>query len=79
MTEHGTVIRYSGARGFGWIAPEHGGKKVYFHIRNVASTRGFSDAAIQPGERVAFKRTLCAKGWQAKPVRIVRESEVAAL
>lgn len=76
-TERGTVTMYSGARGFGWIAPEGGGGNVFFHVRNLASRKGFNDTAILPGERVAFQRQACAKGIHACPVRIIKDKGVA--
>ncbi len=72
-TERGMVTMYSGARGFGWIKPERGGENVFFHVSNLASTKGFNDTAILPGEHVAFQRQACAKGIHACPVRIIKE------
>ncbi len=78
VIERGRITMYSGARGFGWIAPERGGENLFFHVRNLASTKGFNDAAILPGERVAFKRQDCAKGCHASAVRIIKDSGATA-
>ncbi len=77
-TERGRITMYSGARGFGWIAPERGGENIFFHVRNLAATKGFNEASIHPGERVAFKRQECAKGIQASPVRIIKDRGATA-
>jgi cold shock protein len=64
----GTVKWFNPAKGFGFIAPEGGGKDVFVHQ---SAIEGFDDKDLSEGQRVEFESELAAKGPQATRVRPV--------
>jgi cold shock protein len=64
----GTVKWFNPAKGFGFIAPEGGGKDVFVHQ---SAIEGFDNKDLAEGQRVEFESELAAKGPQATRVRPV--------
>ncbi len=58
----GTVKWFNDAKGYGFIAPEDGGKDLFVHHSNVGGT-GFKTLA--EGAKVEFERREGAKGPEA--------------
>jgi len=61
----GTVKWFNEAKGFGFIAPEDGGKDVFVHFSGIAGD-GFKTLA--EGQRVQFESKEGPKGLQAVEV-----------
>ena len=60
----GTVVRWLAARGFGWIAPDAGGRGVFVHATSLERGTG-----LKVGERVQYLTVKDAKGARAVGVR----------
>jgi CspA family cold shock protein len=63
--ESGTVKWFNEAKGYGFIAPEDGGKDVFVHHSNIEAT-GFK--TLTEGAKVEFERAEGEKGPEAKNV-----------
>jgi cold shock protein len=61
----GTVKWFNDQKGYGFIAPEDGGKDVFVHHSAIAGS-GFKTLA--EGAKVEFERAEGAKGPEAKNV-----------
>jgi CspA family cold shock protein len=64
----GTVKWFNAAKGFGFIAPEDGGKDVFVHH---SAIQGNGNNELTEGQRVEFESEQGAKGPQATRVRPV--------
>ena len=62
----GTVKWFNNSKGFGFIAPEGGGKDVFVHQSAIAE-RGFR--SLDEGDRVEFQIEQGPKGPEAKDVK----------
>ena len=62
----GTVKWFDESKGFGFIAPEDGGKDVFVHYSSIRDTGGFRTLA--EGQKVEFSITEGQKGLQATDV-----------
>ena len=64
----GQVKFFNTTKGFGFIAPEGGGKDVFVHMTAVqaAGLRGLNE-----GQRVSFDVTTGPKGQQASNIRAI--------
>ena len=62
----GTVSKFMDEKGFGFIAPDDGGKDVFVHHSDIQMD-GFK--SLRPGQRVQFDLKQEAKGPKAANVR----------
>lgn len=67
-TQNGTVKWFNDGRGFGFIAPDGGGKDLFAHFREIQDG-GFK--TLTENQRVQFEVTQGAKGPQASNIRAV--------
>jgi CspA family cold shock protein len=61
----GKVARFMDQKGFGFIAPDDGGKDLFVHINEVEGGQ------LQEGDSVEFDETDSPKGKQASNVKVV--------
>ena len=67
-TEAGTVKWFNDSKGFGFIAPETGGKDLFAHFKEI---RGDGFKSLSKGQRVTYEVTQGQKGLQASNIRVV--------
>jgi CspA family cold shock protein len=65
-TETGTVKWFNEGKGYGFIAPDNGGKDLFAHFKEIQGT-GFKTLA--ENQRVEFEVTQGQKGPQASRIR----------
>ena len=66
-TETGTVKWFNESKGYGFIAPDDGGKDLFAHFREIHGGDGYKTLA--ENARVLFQVTQGAKGPQASNIR----------
>jgi CspA family cold shock protein len=65
--EHGTVKRWFADRGFGFVAPDAGGKDVFLHARSLPP-----GTVVGEGDRVEFEiKTEPSGKLRAASVRLI--------
>ena len=64
----GTVKWFNDAKGYGFIAPEDGGKDLFVHHSNIA---GNGYKSLAEGAKVEFEAREGAKGPEATNVELV--------
>jgi CspA family cold shock protein len=67
-TETGTVKWFNDGKGFGFIAPETGGKDLFAHFKEI---RGDGFKSLSEGQRVTYEVTQGQKGLQASNIRVI--------
>lgn len=70
ITQTGTVKWFNSGKGFGFIAPDDGGKDLFAHFREIQSGSG-DFKTLTENQRVQFEITQSAKGPQASNIRAV--------
>jgi len=65
-TQTGTVKWFNEGKGFGFIAPDDGGKDLFAHFKEIQGT-GFK--VLAENQRVEFEVTEGQKGPQASRIR----------
>ena len=69
-TETGVVKWFDEGKGFGFIAPERGGKDLFAHFKEI---RGDGFRSLSEGQRVEFEVTQGQKGPQASNIRVLEQ------
>ncbi len=65
-TETGTLKWFNESEGFGFIAPDNGGKDLFAHFKEIQGS-GFK--TLTENQRVQFEVTQGQKGPQASNIR----------
>ena len=65
-TETGTVKWFNEEKGFGFIAPDGGGKDLFAHFKEI---QGDGFKTLAENQRVEFDVTQGQKGLQASKIR----------
>ena len=66
-TQTGTVKWFSQDKGFGFIAPDNGGKDLFAHFKEIQGGSGYK--TLNENQRVQFEVTQGQKGPQASNIR----------
>jgi cold shock protein len=67
-TQTGTVKWFNESKGFGFIAPDNGGKDLFAHFSQI---QGDGFKTLTENQRVTFEATEGQKGPQASNIRAV--------
>lgn len=62
----GRVVRFDGVKGYGFIAPDHGGEDVFLHVNDLR----IPEASLRPGLMVEFEVEQGDRGLKASSVRL---------
>jgi CspA family cold shock protein len=65
----GTVKWFNEEKGFGFIAPDDGGKDLFVHFSGIVSEGGFR--TLQENQRVKFETQASDRGPQAVSVTVI--------
>jgi CspA family cold shock protein len=65
--DSGTVLRFDGMRGYGFIAPDNGGEDVFVHANDIGELKN----RLQSGTRVEYETEEGDRGLKASSVRVV--------
>ncbi|AFZ83555.1 cold shock protein [Candidatus Kinetoplastibacterium blastocrithidii (ex Strigomonas culicis)] len=69
MLETGVVKWFNAEKGYGFIAPESGGKDLFVHFSEIQGT-GFK--SLEENQRVSFVVTNGPRGLQATKIQILQ-------
>jgi CspA family cold shock protein len=67
MKKKGTIKFFNAGKGFGFIAPDDGGKDIFVHIKNVKGDA----ASLREGQKVEYIAGSGPKGPEATEVTAV--------
>ncbi len=67
----GRVVRFDGVRGYGFIAPDHGGEDVFLHVNDLL----MPESAVRSGLAVEFDIEEGGRGLKASNVRLAPGEE----
>jgi len=67
----GRVVRFDGVRGYGFIAPDHGGEDVFLHVNDLL----IPESAVRSGLAVEFEVEDGGRGLKASAVRLAAGAE----
>jgi len=62
----GRVVRFDGVRGYGFIAPDHGGEDVFLHVNDLRIPESY----VRSGLAVEFEVEDGDRGLKASSVRL---------
>ncbi|MEU2670468.1 cold shock domain-containing protein [Streptomyces sp. NPDC007164] len=62
----GRVVRFDGTRGYGFIAPDHGGEDVFLHVNDMLIPESY----VHTGTAVEFEIEDGDRGLKASSVRL---------
>ncbi|MCC9308443.1 cold shock domain-containing protein [Kitasatospora sp. RB6PN24] len=65
----GRVVRFDGVRGYGFIAPDHGGEDVFLHVNDVEIPESY----LRSGLAVEFEVENGDRGLKASGVRLAED------
>lgn len=65
----GSVKWFNDAKGFGFIAPDDGGKDLFAHFSEIRGDGGHK--TLQESQKVSFDITDGSKGKQASNIRVL--------
>jgi CspA family cold shock protein len=74
--KYGTVVWFNAGRGYGYIAPEDGGKDYFVHWSNIDSEPNKFKTLIA-GQKVSFVVGANNKGPQAEQVVVLETPELS--
>ena len=66
--QKGTVMRFNKIKGYGFIAPENGGKEIFVHFSQI-QTPGYKE--LKEGQRVSYEIETGDRGEFATKVVII--------
>lgn len=69
-TQTGIVKWFNEGKGYGFIAPDDGGKDLFAHFREIRGAEGYR--TLQENARVQFRVTHGPKGPQAADILTLR-------
>lgn len=69
-TQTGIVKWFNESKGYGFIAPDDGGKDLFAHFREIRGAEGYR--TLQENARVQFRVTSGPKGPQAADILTLR-------
>lgn len=69
MAQYGRVLKFDGARGYGFIAPDDGGADVFVHGNEIEG----DESRFLPGARVEFEVIEGERGKKAITARVVAD------
>ncbi|MFF1923755.1 cold-shock protein [Streptomyces sp. NPDC058221] len=62
----GRVVRFDSAKGYGFIAPDHGGEDVFLHVNDLR----IPETSLRPGLMVGFEIEQGDRGLKASSVQL---------
>jgi CspA family cold shock protein len=65
----GVVKWFDDGKGYGFIAPDNGGKDLFAHFKEISASGGFR--SLQEGQKVEFEVKQGMKGPQASNIKPV--------
>lgn len=70
----GQVIRFDGTRGYGFIAPDHGGEDVFLHVNDLL----IPESSVRSGLAVEFEIEEGDRGLKASGIRLAQTLDPAS-
>ena len=65
--DSGTVLRFDGVRGYGFIAPDNGGEDIFVHANDIGELKN----RLKSGTRVEYETAEGERGLKASFLRVV--------